>query len=110
MKQDKLANALLLRKEYTAKLDQLKAIKQDSLYTLKVNRIQVTDNIEDLTMQVPMLTISQVTHAYDWYAKALREVDAMIQQTNWTVVVELPSYIQKGYEPLVIDRKDVKIQ
>lgn len=104
----KLAKALLLRKEFTGKVEQLSRIKNDDLFKLRVNRVKVTDNIDDLTMQIPLLTIDQVTHAYDWYAKSLREIDAIIQQTNWTTDIEIPNFVDKGYEALVVERKDTE--
>lgn len=85
----KLAECLLRRKELQDKLDRIGPIKNDSkLYEVKAKRVNVTENLDDLVLSVPKLTLSQVTSEYDHYAKQLRLVDAAIQQTNWTTVVD----------------------
>ena len=91
----KLAEALLRRKELQAKVDQLHTIQNKDMFVLKVVRKNVTENIDDITATVPMLTASQVTAEYDFYARQLRLVDAAIQQANWTTEVEL--------QPLTMD-------
>jgi hypothetical protein len=81
----KLAEALLRRKELQAKVDILKKFKdQDLIYQIRAHRIKVTDGLEDLNADYPKLDASQVTAEYDHYARALRLIDAAIQQANWT--------------------------
>jgi len=85
----KLAEALLLRKELQAKVDRLDKIKgQGDLFEFVAERVNVTDGLDDVKARVPKVSMNQVTHAYDWHAKRLREVDAKIQQANWTVDVD----------------------
>jgi len=86
----KLAEALLRRKELQGKVDQLRQIKDRDFFEVKARRQQVTDGIDDLVVQVPKLTASQVTKEFDWHARQLRYIDAAIQQTNWTAEVEVP--------------------
>lgn len=82
--QIKLAEALLRRKELQAKVHQISSIKAQNIYDLRVQRIKVADGIDEVTANVPKLTLSQVTEEYDYYARQLRLVDAAIQQANWT--------------------------
>lgn len=89
MKRVKLAEALLRRKELQQKVDQTKAIKAANLYDTKVTRKAAHEGIDDVLAQIPKLTLSQVTAEYDHYARALRLVDAAIQQANWTTEIEV---------------------
>ncbi len=101
----KLAEALLRRKELQAKVDQLKTIKDKDLFEVKGKRVKVTEDIDDLVLQVPLLTSREVTAAYDWHAKQLRLVDAAIQQANWTVTLNVDDNVMKDYEPQPVERK-----
>ena len=94
----KLAEALLLRKEYQAKVNQLLPIKTGDVFEVKAKRINVTDNVDDVVLQVPLLSVSQVTEEYDWYAKRLRQVDAAIQQANWTTEIQVPATLTEEYK------------
>lgn len=93
----KLAEALLRRKELQAKVDQLKTIKAAQVFDLQVKRVKITDNIDEVTANVPKLTASQVTAEHDYYAKALRQVDAGIQHANWTTEIEVPDNVMPDY-------------
>lgn len=85
----KLAEALLRRKELNGKVEILKTIRAEALFEVKAQRRQVTDNLDDIVAQVPKLTASQVTKEFDWHARQLREIDAVIQQANWTTEIEV---------------------
>lgn len=85
----KLAEALLRRKELQEKLDVLARIKQADLFETKAQRVRVTDSLDDVIANVPKLTASQFTREFDWHARQLREVDAVIQQANWSTNVEV---------------------
>lgn len=85
----KLAEALLRRKELQGKVDVLKQIKDKDLFEVKGKRQKISDDLDDVIAQVPLLTASQVTHEHDWHARQLRLVDAAIQQANWTTTVQL---------------------
>jgi len=97
--QVKLAEALLRRKELQDKLNVLKQIDQKGLFELRVKRVNVTENIDEVTANVPKITAAQVTKAYDWHAKQLRLVDAAIQQANWSTVVEVGQSMADYEEP-----------
>lgn len=105
MSKVKLAEALLLRKQYMGKVAQLATIKDRDLFELKAKRINVTDALDDIQAQVPLLSAAQVTHEYDWYSKQLRLVDAAIQQANWTTDISIPTEAAKGYEAPELTRK-----
>lgn len=93
----KLAEALLLRKEFAAKVKQLEAIKKTDTFELKVDRKPIDQTMDFITAQVPKLTASQVTHEYDFYARNLRRVDAVIQRANWEVEVEVDEVVTQTY-------------
>ena len=85
----KLAEALLRRKELQEKVRQLGEINTRELYEVKAKRTKVTDDVDDIVAQVPLLALPQVTHAFDWHSKRLRQIDAVIQQANWETTVEV---------------------
>jgi len=95
----KLAEALLRRKELQGKVDVLRTIKDRDLFEVKGKRAKVTDDIDDIIAQVPLLTASQVTAEFDWHARQLRLVDAVIQQANWTCEVEVDAASMNDYVP-----------
>ena len=98
MTKTKLANALLRRKELQGKVDTLRIIKEQDIFEVKVTRKNVTENIDDIIAKVPKLTASQVTQEYDFYARQLRLVDAVIQQANWTTEIELEDSVMQDYK------------
>lgn len=101
----KLAEALLRRKELQEKCDHLRRIDQSALYEVKARRVKVTDNLDDLVAEVPKLTASQVTREYDFYAKQLRLVDGIIQQTNWTTEMDVASTVMSDFNDHVNEEK-----
>lgn len=87
----KIAQALLLRKQLEKKVAQLEPIKQmgdNGLFETKVNRVNITDQVDQVQMTVPKLTLSDVTKEFDKYASALRKLDASIQKANWEFDVD----------------------
>ena len=94
----KLAEALLRRKELQQKVDVLQQIKDKDLFEVKARRQNVADNIDDIVAQVPKLEASQVTREFDWHARQLREVDAVIQQSNWTTEIEVKAINMEDYK------------
>ena len=97
----KLAEALLRRKELQAKVDQLSRIKSTDLFETRARRVRVTDSIDDVEAQVPKLKACQVTEEYDYYAKNLRLIDSVIQNTNWTTEIEVDSEATTNYSERV---------
>lgn len=93
----KLAEALLRRKELAEKVKGIQNFKQADLYEVKVKRTKVTDDVDDIIASVPKLTLSQVMAELDYYARALRLVDAAIQQANWTTEVEVGEGTMEAY-------------
>ncbi len=89
MKNIKLAEALLRRKELNEKVLRINAIKRDDLFEVKAKRVRVTESLDDIVATVPKLELNQVTKEYDFYARQLREIDAIIQQANWTTDIEI---------------------
>ena len=101
----KLAEALLRRKELQAKVDQLRAIKDKDLFEVRGKRQKLTDELDDVVLQVPLLSAKQVTHEFDWHARQLRLVDAAIQQANWTTGVQVDASVMAEYEAPVMNRE-----
>lgn len=96
----KLAEALLRRKELQGKVDVLKQIKDKQLFEIRGQRTKITDSVDEIVAQVPLLTASQVTAEYDWHARQLRLVDAAIQQANWTATIDVaPETMQDYVQP-----------
>ena len=93
----KLAEALLRRKELQGKVDKLKAITDKDLFDVKHGRKQVNESWDDIVLQVPLLTASQVTAEFDWHARQLRLVDAAIQQANWTCAITVDESVMSDY-------------
>jgi hypothetical protein len=92
----KLAEALLRRKELAEKLNILKHFKDNQLfYQIRGERKKVTEGLDDINADFPKLEASQVTAEYDFVAKQLRLVDAIVQQANWTTILEV--------DPMVMD-------
>ena len=82
----KIAQGLLLRKQLEKKVAQLEPIKQmgtQGLFEVKVQRINVTEQVDQVTMNIPKMTLAEVTAEYDKYATALRKLDSSLQQANW---------------------------
>jgi len=94
----KLAEALLLRKELQEKVDRLRAINVDGLFKVEAKRQNVTDSIDDIVVKVPRITMQQVTHSFDWHAKRLRMVDAIIQQANWTTELDVDDSLGEEFK------------
>ena len=94
----KLAEALLRRKELNEKVDQLKKINVEKLFETKATRRNISDSIDDIVAQVPKIKLSQVAAGYDYYAKQLRLIDAVIQQANWQTEVEVNSSVLEDYK------------
>jgi hypothetical protein len=98
----KLAEALLRRKELAEKLNMIRQIKDAQLiYQVRNKRIQVTEQVESLDVDFPKLTLSQVTAEFDFTAKQLRLVDAIIQNANWTTVLEVDPMVMQDFSEKV---------
>lgn len=87
----KIAEALLLRKQLQAKVDQLTPLRNvgiNGVFDQQVVRKNVTENVDELTITTPRITLADITRTYDHYASELRKIDAAIQQANWTAEVD----------------------
>lgn len=93
----KLAEALLRRKELQQKVDRIEPIRRTDLFETKAKRIRVTESLDDIEAEVPKLTLSQVTKEFDFYARQLREIDAIIQQANWTTELTVGDLTMSDY-------------
>lgn len=89
-------------------MDQLAKINTRDLYELRVERIKVSDNLDQVTAQVPKMAWQQVNAAYDHYAKALREIDLVIQQANHSTEVEATEHSMKDFIDPYVDETEKK--
>lgn len=94
----KLAEALLRRKELNEKVESLKKINVENLFEIRVQRKNVTESVDDVVAKVPKITLPEVTAGYDYYAKQLRLIDAVIQQANWTTEIEVDNNAMQDYK------------
>lgn len=86
-----LAEALVLRKHLQMKVQQLHPLKlagDGGVFETKVNRMKLTDEVDEVKITTPKINLEDVTKEYDKYSKALRELDTAIQQTNWKTKLE----------------------
>lgn len=82
----KLAEALLLRKQLTDKVEQLKPLKMQGdqgLFEIKSERVNISEQVDEVKFQIPRTTLADVTATFDHYATQLRKIDAAIQKANW---------------------------
>lgn len=82
----KVAEALVLRKHLEAKVKQLEPLYlqgEKGLFELKTERVNISDTVDEVKLQVPKVALADVTAEYDKYSKALRQLDTAIQQANW---------------------------
>ena len=95
----KLAEALLRRKELSEKLNVLRHFKDNQLfYEIRGKRVPVTEGLEEINVNYPRLEASQVTAEFDFVAKQLRLVDALIQQANWTTVLVVDPMLMEAFK------------
>ena len=88
----KIAEALVLRKHLAEKVEQLKPLKingENGLFELRTERKNVSEQVDEVKIQVPKVTLKDVTAEYDKYSKALRELDTAIQAANWAHEVDV---------------------
>lgn len=93
-----LAECLLRRKELQDKLQSLDSFKRSDLYETKVQRMKVSDSIDDVTLKIPKLEYNQVVAEYNHMSKQLRLIDAIIQRTNWTTELDDVDALFVDYE------------
>ena len=82
----KIAEGLLLRKQLEAKVKQLEPLKlqgENGVYDTKVQRKNISDSVDEVTMSVPKVKLEDITKTYDMYATQLRLLDTSIQKANW---------------------------
>lgn len=94
----KLAEALLRRKELQNKVEQLKTINVKDLFVVKAQRRNVSESLDDIVAQVPKISMNQVAAAFDWHARRLRMIDAVIQQANWTATVSVDDTVMDDFK------------
>jgi len=90
MQSIELARALLRRKELQEKVDLLRHIKDDQLHETVMQRRQINETVDDIAAKVPKVSINEVTRAFDFHARQLREIDAAIQRANWETMIVVP--------------------
>ncbi len=85
----KLADALLRRKELNQKLDRIRPLMKEDLFQTQVKRKPITEGLEDVIAEVPLMTWQQMNSVHDYYSKHLRLIDGAIQNANWNTNIEV---------------------
>jgi hypothetical protein len=83
----KIAEGLLLRKQLALKVEQLKPLKdlgERGVFDQQVKRVNVSENVDQLTIVTPRVSLEDITLTFDHYATQLRKLDAALQKANWT--------------------------
>ena len=102
MAQIPLAKALLMRKQLQEKVDQLKPINNEKLFIPILERRPASEGYDDIKGRIPKVSFEQLTYAFDWHSKRLREVDGVIQQANWATPVEVPDHVMEEFRDQVV--------
>jgi hypothetical protein len=82
----KIAEGLLLRKQLQSKVEQLQPLHQvgeRGVFDQAIKRVNVNENVDEITITTPRITLSDITKSYDHFASELRKLDSSIQQANW---------------------------
>ena len=93
-----LAEALLRRKELMLKVQQLHVIKEKNCFENRVKRVKVSDGIDEVTVDIALVSMASMTKEYDFYAQALRQIDSRIQRANWETEIEVETETLKNFE------------
>lgn len=103
----KIAEALLLRKQLQAKVEQLQPLHnvgERGVFDQAVKRVNVNENVDEITITTPRITLADITRTYDHYASELRKLDASIQQANWECDVKYTT-VPAPEEPIETKKK-----
>lgn len=106
----KIAEGLLLRKQLEAKVKQLEPLKlngEKGVFETQVKRVNISENVDEATIQLPKVTLKEVTKEYDHYATQLRKLDASLQKANWSFDLEFEE--KKAPEDKVEDKKTEEV-
>jgi len=96
-----LAECLLRRKELQDKLTGIGNIRNADIYETKVVRRKAHEGIDDITASIPKLEFNQVAAEYNWVSSQFRRIDAYIQRTNWTTILDDVDELFVNYEDKV---------
>ncbi len=94
----KIAEGLLLRKHLEAKVKQLEPLKiqgEKGLFEVQTKRTNINENVDEVSMQIPKITLKDVTEEFDHYASELRKLDTAIQKANWEFDLDFKETIKK---------------
>lgn len=90
-KQITVAKALNLRKHLAIKLEQLKPLRiqaDNGVFQTKTTRRKISDDIDEVTVTTPKLSVADITKEYDEHAKEMRELDDAIQASNHLTILK----------------------
>jgi hypothetical protein len=74
-----------------------------------LRRKKISEDVDDIHAEIPLLSASQVTAEYDFYAKQLRIIDAKIQFANWNTQVDVKREdVLEDYKPPVMIRPEAQ--
>jgi len=95
----KLAEALLRRKELQDRLARMKTVDNKEIYEVRIKRVSVAESTDEVTAAVPKITYATFQAEYNHNARALRLIDAAIQQANWTTDIAVSDMVIQDWTP-----------
>jgi len=60
-------------------------------------RARVNDTLEDLTITYPVVNAQEARQTLNQTMQALRIIDNLIQQANWAIEVNVPTWVKAGF-------------
>lgn len=95
-----LAEALLRRKEINQLLDRMRPISDvsEKLFVTRVKRQSVNESTDNIVGHVPRISAEQVDAYFNYYARQLRLVDAVIQRANWDTKLSIKATIMEDFK------------
>jgi hypothetical protein len=58
-------------------------VGERGVFDQAIKRVNVNENVDEITITTPRITLADITRSYDHYASELRKLDSSIQQANW---------------------------
>ncbi len=93
-----LAEALLRRKELESLIKRLDPVRPSDLFTTRLKRVKITDDLDEVTAQIPRIKAEQIDQYHNWLARQLRFCDAAIQRANWDTTIKVKASVVSDFE------------
>ena len=94
-----LIELLQRRKELNARVERLLAFRNVELRRVITKRVNVSEKLDDITADVPLVSVVDLDAAYNDAARKLRMVDTAIQRANHETEVSCDPSVFEDYVP-----------